>query len=86
MEMDPAVTTSTAPVYVTRDITPLVVPYAIDIVPQEDSELSGEVEEDDEKDLLSRPKDDEANDKIPLTFRKKWGTAIIITCIGKFQV
>ena len=91
MQMQPPL-----PLYVPGDGAAFTLPYAIDMTPQEDSQSSELAKEDDlgasepidvmENDpVTSESTEVKVKDEIPLPVQKKWGSSIIVACVGMFQ-
>ena len=77
----PTIIKATATAKGRRDDGAIVVPYAIDVIPDAKPGLSGDAAAEDEKLSKYKALDDEEEIVVPLTFRQKWGTAIITCCV-----
>ena len=76
---------STATAKGRKDDVAVVVPYAIDVIPDENMKLSGDAAHEDEKLINSNRKDDKERIVVPLTFIQKWGTTIMACCVGMLR-
>ena len=76
---------STATAKGRKDDAAVVVPYAIDVVPDENMKLSGDAAHEDEKLIHSNRMNDKERIVVPLTFIQKWGTTIMACCVGMLR-